>query len=434
MTTFVGAFLREVGHLFVEMAPYLLIGLTVAGVLSAFLRDDFVARHIGKSGPAAVVKAAILGVPLPLCSCGVIPTAAYFKRAGASRPAVMSFLVSTPQTGVDSIAATYGMLGPLFAVFRPVVAFLTGIAGGFVSLLDERRTGEVPQTDRRIAVEDKERPQTVGAKVAAVVRYAYVEAVDGIATSFLVGLGIAGVIGLLIPDDFFVGSVLGSGLPAMLLMVLVGIPMYVCSTSSIPIAVALVAKGLSPGAAYVFLVAGPATNAASLAVLSRVLGRRQTALYVATIIVGSLLAAPVMDSIAVSVGWSLPTTISDSGHADGPTVTSALTAGALAVMLLASLVRRWRRSGGAFRAAGKRNGRSESGSAPSAPLLGVEGMTCNCCAAAVETAVRSREGVTRVEVNLQSKTVLAEGITSVRRVADAVLRAGYEPVEGDTQR
>ena len=429
MTAFVGALIREVVYLFVEMAPYLLIGLTVAGALSVFIRQDFVARHIGTSGPGSIVKASMLGVPLPLCSCGVIPAAAYFKRAGASKPAVMSFLISTPQTGVDSIVATYGMLGPLFAVFRPVVALLTGVAGGFVSLLDERRTGGAPRSTPTPEVDDAVRPRTMRAKVGAFLRYAYGEAVDGIAVSFLVGLLIAGIIGLLIPDDFFVGSVLGSGLPAMLLMVLVGVPMYVCSTSSIPIAVALVAKGLSPGAAYVFLVAGPATNAASLAVLSRVLGRRQTFLYVATIIIGSLLVAPAMDWISTAAGWSLPASLSEHGHGEVPSVPSVLAAAALALIIAASLLRRWRR----FHVETPDNSVEPSDNRPSAPtqhiaFVGVEGMTCDCCATAVEEAVRSVAGVTAVRVDLRSKRVYAEGIESASRIAEAVSQAGYEPV------
>ncbi len=431
MTAFIGELAREIAHLFVEMAPYLLIGLTVAGVLSVFVRQDFVAHHIGTSGPRSIVTAAMLGVPLPLCSCGVVPTAAYLKRAGASKPAVMSFLISTPQTGVDSIIATYGMLGPLFAIFRPIVALLTGVAGGFLSLLDERRTGGALRSAPVATIDDRERPSTTRAKLGAFLRYAYVESVDGIAASFLVGLLIAGIIGLLIPDDFFAGSIIGSGLPAMLLMVLVGIPMYVCSTSSIPIAVALVAKGLSPGAAYVFLVAGPATNAASLAVLSRILGRRQTILYVATIIVGSLLVAPAMDSISTAVGWSLPVSLSDHGHAEAPSVTGLSAAVALALMVAASLVRRWRRS----RTGGPDNSIERSDGARPVleeriAVVGVEGMTCNCCAAAVEDAIRSVPGVTKVRVDLHSKLVYVEGARSASLVAEAVSRAGYEPVRG----
>jgi uncharacterized membrane protein YraQ (UPF0718 family) len=216
ITTIVGAIAAETGALFIEMAPYLLLGLTVAGILSVVMKKSFVARQIGSPGVGSVIKASLLGVPLPLCSCGVVPTAAYLKRAGASRPAVMSFLISTPQTGVDSIAATYGMLGPLFAIFRPIAALLTGILGGIASSLfgsrDEDRTTDEAAIQRRSRTEErgddkqqtapKERRRTLSEKVRAFFDYAYVEAVDDIAIHFLFGLIVGGVIAVVLPADF----------------------------------------------------------------------------------------------------------------------------------------------------------------------------------------------------------------------------------------
>ncbi len=188
----------------------------------------------------------------------------------------MSFLISTPQTGVDSIVATYGMLGPFFAVFRPAAALLTGMWGGLLSLVFDKSEDKKAKT---FEIEDVKTDEGFKAKLRKFKNYAFIEFVDDIASQFVVGLILAGLISYLIPDNFFSGSFLADGLPGMLFMIIIGIPLYICSTSSIPIAVALIAKGISPGAAYVFLIAGPATNAASLAVLLKVLGRKQTFIY-----------------------------------------------------------------------------------------------------------------------------------------------------------
>jgi hypothetical protein len=417
---------RAVLSLFVEMAPYLLLGLTVAGILSVIMKKSFVARHIGRPGFGSVVKASILGVPLPLCSCGVVPTAAYLKRAGASKPAVMSFLISTPQTGVDSIAATYGMLGPLFAVFRPIAALITGVAGGAISSLSTRRSSsaadggerpEAPTTD-----DPDERAHSPRSLVSRFARYAYVEAIDDIAIHFLFGLAIGGVIAVLLPDRFFIGTQFGDGFLAMVIMVVVGIPMYVCSTSSIPIAVALIAKGLSPGAAYVFLVAGPATNAATLAILARVLGRRHTIVYVATLIVGSLLFGVGMDALTNAIGWTAPSVIAHGDHGAAPTLIDFGVAGALGVLIVASLVRRVRPFS---------DRQAVDSPAVQYKTMTVEGMTCHHCAANVENAVRSVDGIADAHVDRGTRSVTFEGTIADdtrERIATAIRDAGYEPL------
>ncbi|MDC7222334.1 MAG: permease, partial [Spirochaetales bacterium] len=299
MTDYITLFFKEIYILFIEMSPYLLLGMTVAGLLSVFVKRELVARHVGGHNMGSVIKSALLGVPLPLCSCGVIPTASYLKKYGASKPAVMSFLISTPQTGVDSLTATWGMLGPLFALFRALTALITGVAGGMISYLFDREeeSGEGESLSEARAFKEGE------SRVKHFLNFAYRESVDDIAVNFLIGLSLAALISLLIPDNFFEGTLLGGGLFSMLLMVAIGIPMYVCSTSSIPIAVALILKGFSPGAAYVFLVAGPATNAATLAILTRVLGKKQTLFYLGTIVVGSLVFGLAMNGLTALTGW-----------------------------------------------------------------------------------------------------------------------------------
>ncbi len=334
------------------MAPYLLLGLGVAGLLHVAIPRSLVGRLIGRPGFGSVSLASLLGVPLPLCSCSVLPTATYLRDAGASRPAVMSFLVSTPQTGVDSIAATWGLLGPFIAIYRAVAALIAGLVAGVGSMLElsfsragsraladsgmrkaaARPIAETTTAEGSTAQESCSRDEctcggtelatgedrSVAARGRELLHYAFGELLGDLLLPFLFGLGLAALITMLIPTDFFSGRAIGSGLPGMLLMVLIGIPMYICATSSIPIAVAFIAAGISPGAAYVFLMAGPATNAATLSVLTRVLGRRQTLVYLVAIILSAIGLGLVLDLLLPQT-WEVPAQVlaEGSGHDHG---------------------------------------------------------------------------------------------------------------------
>lgn len=278
-----------------QMAPYLLFGFAVAGALSVLMPPEVVERHLGGRGFRPVLKASLFGVPLPLCSCGVIPVAMGLRKHGASRGATVSFLLSTPQTGVDSILATYSLLGPVFAVFRPVAAFVTGVLGGWLTERVEtaeeraeqaRQAGEACEDD--CCAHRKRPPLRRG------LRFAFHTLPNDIGMAMLGGILIAGVISALVPDDFFAGA-LGTGLAGMLVMMLLGIPLYVCATASIPIAAALIAKGVSPGAAMVFLVTGPATNAAAIATIWKTMGHRTAFVYLGTIAVSALLCGFLLD-------------------------------------------------------------------------------------------------------------------------------------------
>ena len=250
-----------------EMAPYLLLGFLVAGLLSVFISPEIVERHLGGRGMWPVVKAALLGVPLPLCSCGVIPVAASLRRHGASRGATTAFLLSTPQTGVDSIVVTYSLMGGLFALIRPVAAFITGlVVGWFVDVLTAHNYGKpvvppLPCTEACCA--PTARPKN---NILRALHYGFFVLPRGIGNALIVGLLVSGVIAAFVPDDFFAG-VFGTGIVGMLIMMAIGIPLYVCATGSIPVAAALMMKGVSPGAALVFLMTGPATNAVTMAII-----------------------------------------------------------------------------------------------------------------------------------------------------------------------
>ncbi len=283
-----------------EMSPYLLFGFAVAGLLSVFINAQRVERHLGGAGFWQVFKASLFGVPLPLCSCGVIPVSMSLNKHGASKGSTISFLLSTPQTGVDSILVTYSLMGPIFAIFRPVAAFITGIVGGSVVNMLERHDvlkkplAEKPKCTDPCCSNPKHQSRFVRA-----VKHGFVTLPADIGRSMLIGLVIAALISALVPEDYFADmlAVSGGGLIAMLVMMVLGIPVYVCATASVPIAVALIAKGLNPGAALVFLMTGPATNAATLVTLASQLGKRSAIVFLLTVVVSALAGGVLLDAI-----------------------------------------------------------------------------------------------------------------------------------------
>jgi uncharacterized membrane protein YraQ (UPF0718 family) len=288
-----------------EMSPYLLFGFLMAGVLSVLVSRAFVARHLGGRGFWPVIKASLFGVPLPLCSCSVIPVSMSLYQRGASRGATTAFLLSTPQTGVDSLFVTYSLLGPFMALYRPVVAFITGVlGGGLAAVLD---TGD-SAPDREARSPGCCCAGETSTSWRAGWQHAFVTLPRDIGKPLLLGLVIAATLSVAVPENFFADT-LGTGLGAMLVMMVLGIPLYVCATASVPVAAALILKGVTPGAALVFLVTGPATNAAGLAILWRTLGRRTALVYLGTVAVCALAGGLLFDQLAAH--WSV---VSASAH------------------------------------------------------------------------------------------------------------------------
>jgi uncharacterized membrane protein YraQ (UPF0718 family) len=292
---FVTGFIIDFWGVIVQMAPFLLLGFLVAGLLSVFIPGSAVERHLGGRGLLPIMKASFIGVPLPLCSCGVIPVAASLRQHGASKGATVSFLLSTPETGVDSILVTWSLLGPVVAIFRPVVAFITGVIGGAAIDLIDSRDGKI-NTAKLTCKDDCCNAEAKGSKYAKAFRYGFVSLPKDIGPSMMLGILVAAVIGVIVPEDFF-APVLGGGIVSMFLMMSVGVPMYVCASASVPIAAALIAKGVSPGAAWVFLMTGPATNAAAIATIWNVLGRRTAIIYLLTLAVCAITSGIVLDLI-----------------------------------------------------------------------------------------------------------------------------------------
>ena len=288
--------LNEIWLVTVSMAPYLLFGFLMAGILSVLISKDYVRKHLGGPGWRGSLKAALVGVPMPICSCGVIPLAASLRKHGASRGATASFLASTPQTGVDSLMITYALLGWVFAVFRAVVAFLSGIiCGTAVSLMSEEETEKPADCEDECC---KPNDQNIVKRMLA---YGFLTLPRDISRAVVLGIILSGILSGIIPENFFAER-LGDSPLAMLAMLVIGIPLYVCSSASVPIALAFIKAGISPGAALVFLITGPATNAATLTTLWKIIGKKQLVVFLITLSLCALVAGFLMNFFTPTFG------------------------------------------------------------------------------------------------------------------------------------
>ncbi len=360
MTEFIQAFLQ----LLLDAAPWLVIGLFIGGLFKTLLPARFLHKHLTRDGTGSIVKAAVLGAPLPLCSCGVIPAALGLRRAGASKSATTSFLVSTPETGVDSVFVTYALMGPFMAVARPVAALFSALtAGTLVSLFDADSSGTKKDSSFTSSQETTccagKKAQPCGTAPASStsashpaepyssslllvkawqgIRYAFTDLLDNIAGWLFVGIVFAAAIKAFVPDDFL--TQWGSGWLAMLVMLAAGIPMYVCASASTPIATGFLLAGVSPGAVLVYLLAGPATNMGTLGVINKEMGRRTLWLYLLGITLSALTAGWLIDFLVAR--WHID--ISQQLQASGAHMPLAIQV--LSAMLLIGLSLRgvWRR-------------------------------------------------------------------------------------------
>ncbi|MBX6423988.1 permease [Thermosulfurimonas sp. F29] len=333
----VGAYFTSLTHLFLESAPYLLAGLFIAGLLRVFLPEEFLIRHLGGHSLLGAFKAALLGLPLPLCSCGVLPAAVGLYRQGAGLPATFAFLVATPQTSVDAIALAYGLLGGVFAVAYPLsalgAALLVALAITFGTGRRHRET-TTPLLSCACCSEQNPHTHTFSEKLVASLRHSVEELFAEIARPLLVGFLLAALVSVLLPPDLArVLSAHGLTYPAMLLL---GLPLYLCATASIPLGYALLTKGFSPGSVLIFLMAGPATNVTSLTVLVRVFGKRITILYLVSLILAAFVSGWIFDRL---VGGFVPP--GKGALEEGPGPVSVLSAGVLGVFFLRELL--WKR-------------------------------------------------------------------------------------------
>jgi len=330
----------EILHLVNEMSPYLLLGFFIAGLMHAFIPGSLYSKYLSKRSFRSVLNAALLGIPLPLCSCGVIPTAMSLRKEGASKSAVVSFLIATPQTGVDSIVATYSLMGLPFAIIRPITALIPALFGGQLVNFFDRDEAEPQHEEHGCCHQESEKQhgedhccccqdeaeedhccchhdenhshEEAGSchchhddsseakgfwqKMVVALRYAFVDMVDDIGKWLVVGIVIAALITVFVPDGWF-EVFKDNSLLSMAFVLLISIPMYVCATGSIPIAVALMMKGLTPGAGLVLLMAGPAANMASILIIRHRLGWRTLAAYIAAIVSGAVASGLIIDHL-----------------------------------------------------------------------------------------------------------------------------------------
>lgn len=463
--------MNEILYLINGMSPYLLLGFGLAGLMHAFIPSHYYADYLSRPTLRSVLYATLFGIPLPLCSCGVIPTAMSLRREGASRGAVTAFLVATPQTGVDSIIATYSLMGWPFALIRPFAALLTAVFAGVMThfLADSPSDSEAarPQASPADAT-----GLPLREKMAKALKYAYVEMMADIGKWLVIGLVVAALITVFVPAEAF-AVFQGNTWASMLLVLCIAVPMYLCATGSIPIAVALMMKGLTPGAALVLLMAGPACNMASLLVVRKVLGGRTLASYLLSIIIGAIVFGALIDHLQFSGTVDFLAEISDAavcGEGDGAWWMWASSLLLLLLLLNALVLPRF---GWGFARSecschgschchdghGGHGGHvvvdddkecccghhhhdheeDEAGddspcgcpaaphaSSPQEVRLFVHGMTCSHCAAAVEKALLGVQGVEEVSVFQASGRVVVKGQADAGMLMQAIDAIGFE--------
>ncbi len=403
----IAEFFIQVWRVLLELSPALLLGTLIAGLLHVFLPPGLVSRHLSGKTYRDVMRAVLLGIPMPLCSCGVIPTAVGLKNEGASKGAVTGFLISTPQTGVDSILVSASFLGWPFALFKVLAAFVTGMIGGVLVNLTEKDRGAAAAVPAK--AEERAKPSPI-----EVIRYGVFDLLGSIYLWIILGILVSALITILVPAGYLAEADWAGGLLAMLAMLVIALPLYVCTTGSVPIAAALIAAGMPAGAALVFLMAGPATNVATLGAVYRALGKRVLAIYLGTVAVMSIV-------LGLAFDWVLGSAAGPAHHhGGGGSLLQVASALAVSAILLFLLGRRVFGRTAAPAAAGQ--GDQEE------MVLPVRGMTCGHCVRTVKDALEKIPGVREAEPDLREKLVRVRGKNLDRtRLAQAVRKAGYQP-------
>lgn len=396
--------LNAAWQVMLELSPWLLLGAIVASLLHVLVPQDFIQRQF--HGASGVFKAVALGVPLPLCSCGVIPAGIGLKKDGASSGATVGFLISTPQTGVDSILVSASFLGWPFALFKVFSAFITGIAGGLIT----NSVGDAPGPTTPQVSTPQHEPH--GHTLRSAVEHG-VDVIRMIWGWLLVGVVIAALIDTWVPPSFFAELSAHGPVATLLLVLLISIPMYVCATASVPIAAAMVAGGLPPGAALVFLMAGPATNVATIGAVFRGIGKRAGFVYLGTLIVGSLILALIFDEV-LALDVALPAHSHES-VASWKTGSAVLLSGMMAFFAFEDLKRYLTKL------------RGQTATATSSLWVDVSGMTCNGCVNRLEKQLLHHDDIEHAEVTLEPGAAKVSGSINERQLVAAIESAGFQP-------
>lgn len=400
------------------MSPYLLLGFFIAGLLFLIFPKRKVKQYMGREKRGAVINASLLGIPLPLCSCGVIPTGISFYKNGASKGSTVSFLISTPQTGIDSVLVTYSLLGLPFALLRPVIALITGIAGGFITdKVDSETPGENSVSDQHNNL-----PAGFFPKLKAMFRYAFVEFLQDISAWLMAGLAIAALISVIIPDDFFT-SLTSDNFLELVIILIAAIPVYICATASVPIAAVLMLKGLSPGAALVLLMAGPATNAATITMIARVLGKKSLIAYLGSIITGALLFGTLINNFMPPEWFDLSGIYNLEGHSHHliPAWIRYSSAIILLVLIINGYIQK-RKPQNVIKTSQYKFTEMNNQT-----IIKVSGMTCNHCKESVENSIESVKGVKTAVADISSGNVIIDGTGfNLTAIAEKIEAMGYK--------
>ena len=402
MIDFILNIIKAIVDLWTAMAPYLLLGMFIAGILHVFIGTDFITRHLGANNLGSIIKASLFGVPLPICSCGVIPVAASLKKEGASKSATLSFLVSTPTTGADSILASYSLLGPLFAIFRPLAAFISGITIGVLNFIFNKEPQE------RVLVDHQHSKNEISSKkkIIEVFKYGFFELAEDIGKWLIIGVVIGGILTVAIPPEL-IEKFLPFQWMHFVIMLIIALPLYVCATGSIPIAAAILQMGFSPGATLVFLIAGPATNTVTLSFVRTKLGKKSFYLYLISIIGIAVLAGMVFNYVFALLGADINII---SAHGEHVNHTLRIVTGIiLAVLILIGLIKL----------------KQEEIDMKNEFI--VNDMDCKHCKMTIEAKLMALEDVTNVSVNLDAKTVGVDGEAKIEDIESAIRDAGYTP-------
>ena len=383
-------FLENIWTTTVALSLWLLIGLIIAGILHVWVPDNFIKHHLGhKKGFLTVFKAVMFGVPMPLCSCGVIPAALGIKKQGAGDGAAIGFLISTPQTGVDSIMVSASMLGWPFAIFKLASAFVIGIVGGGWTYFSNSANG-----DGTIEDDNSSSPEKRGIK--DLFTFAIDDLFKMIWKWLVAGIFISAAITTWMPKDFFQTYLPDNIFVAMLIVLLISLPMYVCATASVPIAAALVATGMPTGAALVFLMAGPASNVATIGAVYRAFGVKKLIIYLTSIIVGSILGGYLFNSVITPT----MSRVTISHHEQGGIL--ATIAGIIFILLILRFI--------IIEIKERLKGKTKScGEESESRAIIVTGMTCEGCAGKLKNALMNIANIANVKIELESGNVNISG-------------------------
>jgi uncharacterized membrane protein YraQ (UPF0718 family)/copper chaperone CopZ len=402
-------YLVELWGILLDLSPALLAGLLLAGLMRVYFPDRLVRAHMSRSDLPSVIRAALIGVPMPLCSCGVIPTAMGLRNQGASKGATTSFMISTPQTGIDSILVVGSFLGWPFAAFKVMAAFVTGVIGGTLVNRFAGRDGAAAGGS-----EQGEHWRTADSRVVAVLRYALFDILAAIDLWLIVGILLTAAITASVPADYLQQMAWTQGIGGMLLVLAIALPLYVCTTSSVPIAASLIAAGMPVGSALVFLMAGPATNVATIGAVYRTLGLRVLLIYLGTVIVSSI-AFGMTFNFLISQDAGAATAHRHGERAWWEIASALLLIGLMLFLSARRVLNRWR--GDVVLSADE---------ASSSVVLQVDGMTCQHCVANVRRAIESLGPVNKVVIDQGSGRVEVVGSQLQRgNLAQAVENAGY---------